>query len=398
MNKPEPDYEGILAEQGMPTTEAQVRDEFNDIVKEAGLITNTSRMSPFWRLITAIVTAPVMWLKDVLVSTVMANMFLATASGSFIDVFAWAVNLSRKPATSAAGVVRFTKSDIARPVTVPAGTVIQTERINGTIYRLLTSSDITMPPDVPDALVPVIAEHEGSGYNLAPGYYRILPVAIDGIAGAVNEEGWLSQPGADTESDDDLRDRVKNQYNLVGQYHIDAVYRGMIAGIAGLNTDRIYFEHDAPRGPGTANVYLLLDSGVASPPFVEMVNDYVMTQGNHGHGDDVLCLPLPEVFCDLTITVHIFAASHLDAEQVEALLRNAGNLVRCAFRENSDYDVAKTWPFSRFSMSRLGEELHAAFPDIESLEFSLGDIISELNVPRLRTLNMLAAGDKDEGS
>ncbi|RTP98392.1 hypothetical protein EKN38_21325 [Enterobacter sp. WCHEn045836] len=396
MNKPEPDYESILADQGMPTTEGQVRDEFNAIVKESGLITNTSRMSPFWRLITAIVTAPVMWLKDALVATVMANMFLATASGAFLDLFAWAVNLARKPATYAGGVIRFSKSDITRAVSIPEGTVIQTERINGTIYRLLTSSDITIPPDVPDALVPVIAEHEGSGYNLAPGYYRILPVAIDGISGAVNEEDWLSLPGADIESDDDLRDRVKNQYNLVGQYHIDAVYRGMISGIAGLNTDRIFFEHDAPRGPGTANVYLLLDSGIASQPFVDMVNDYVMTQGNHGHGDDVLCLPLPETQYDLTVTVYIFASSHLEGEQVDSLLRNAGNLVRSAFRENSDYDVEKTWPFSRFSMSRLGEELHAAFPDIESLEFSLDDIISELNVPRLRSLSVVAAGVSNE--
>lgn len=61
--KPDPDYEAILAEQGMPVTEEQVRNEFNEIVKDAGLITNTSRMSPFWRLITAIITRPVIWLK-----------------------------------------------------------------------------------------------------------------------------------------------------------------------------------------------------------------------------------------------------------------------------------------------------------------------------------------------
>lgn len=54
-------------------------------------------MSPFWRLITAITTKPVMWLKDALVNVVMKNLFLADASGVFVDVFAWAVNLQRKP-------------------------------------------------------------------------------------------------------------------------------------------------------------------------------------------------------------------------------------------------------------------------------------------------------------
>lgn len=393
MNKPNPDYEAILADQGMPTTETQIRDEFNTIAAGEGLITNTSRMSPFWRLITAIVTTPVLWLKNALVNTVMKNLFLATAGGLFVDLFAWAVNLTRKDATAAIGVIRFTKIDANREVTVPAGTVIQTERINGTVYRLMTSSDVSVSSGVTSALVPVIAELEGSGYNLAPGYFRILPVALDGIASAVNEEDWLTTPGADTESDDDLRDRVKNQFNLPGQYHIDAVYRGLIAGIAGLTTDRIFFVHDAPRGPGTANVYLLLDSGIASQPFIDMVNDYVMAQGYHGHGDDVLCLPLPETLHDLTVTVHVYASSHLSEEETSTLLRNAGDLVRCAFRENTDYDVAKTWPFSRFSISRLGEELHDAFPDIESLEFSLGDIVSDLSVPRLRSLNMVPADE-----
>ena len=49
--------------------EEAVRTRFNAIAAQEGLITNTSRMSPFWRLITAIVTAPVMWLKDALISS-----------------------------------------------------------------------------------------------------------------------------------------------------------------------------------------------------------------------------------------------------------------------------------------------------------------------------------------
>ncbi|HHI2379261.1 TPA: baseplate J/gp47 family protein, partial [Escherichia coli] len=134
--KPTADYERILADNGMPVTEEQARAEFEAIVKDEGLITNTSRMSPFWRLITAITTKPVMWLKDALVNVVMKNLFLADASGVFVDVFAWAVNLQRKAATHAAGVIRFTKNDIDRAVTVPAGTQIQTERINGVIYTL----------------------------------------------------------------------------------------------------------------------------------------------------------------------------------------------------------------------------------------------------------------------
>ncbi|HHH0494801.1 TPA: baseplate J/gp47 family protein [Yersinia enterocolitica] len=387
-NRPNPDYKAILADQGMPTTESQVQAEFAKVAADENLVTNTSDMAPFWRLIKAIVTAPVMWLIDALVNTVMANLFLATASGTFVDLFAWAVNLSRKDASLAQGVIRFTKDSVSAEITVPAGTVIQTERINGTVYKLMTLADTVIPAGVTGALIAVNAESAGSGHNLAPGYFRILPVAVNGIASAVNEDNWLIAPGADKELDDDLRDRVRNQFNLPGQYHIDAVYRGLIAGIAGLSTDRIFFLHDAPRGPGTANVYLLLDSGIASQPFIDTVNDYVMSQGNHGHGDDVLCLPLPEVIYDLTVTLHLFATSNLNDEQTAVLLTNIRNLIGCAFRENTDYSVQKTWPHSRFSMSRLGEELHDHFAEIESLTFSQQDIISGLSVPRLGVLTL----------
>ncbi|EPE5170197.1 baseplate J/gp47 family protein, partial [Yersinia enterocolitica] len=61
-NKPEIDYEQVLKNSGMPTTEADIRQKFDALVEDEGLITNTSDMSPFWRLIKTIVTRPVLWL------------------------------------------------------------------------------------------------------------------------------------------------------------------------------------------------------------------------------------------------------------------------------------------------------------------------------------------------
>ncbi|MBW5870311.1 baseplate J/gp47 family protein [Yersinia enterocolitica] len=389
--KPQVDYERILADHGMPVTQEQARAEFDLVAKDEGIITNTSRMSPFWRLVTAITTTPVMWLKDALVKVVMKNLFLASAEGVFVDVFAWAVNLQRKAATPAGGTIRFTKQDIALAVTVPAGTQIQTERINGVIYTLTTLSDTLIPAGVLSQSIAVTAEHAGAGFNLAPGYYRILPTAIEGIASVENDENWLATPGANEESDDELRDRIRNQFNLAGAYHIDAVYRGLMASVAGISADRIYFEHDAPRGPGTANAYILLDTGIASAPFVDTINDHIMVQGYHGHGDDLRAFALPETRHDLTVTLYLYASLNLNDEDTLTLCRNVSNLVRCAFRENSDYEVQKTWPYSRFSMSRLGEEIHQHFHEVESVIFSLSDIQSGLAVPRLNQLRVEVA-------
>ncbi|ACR69443.1 hypothetical protein DBV23_15865 [Edwardsiella ictaluri] len=386
--KPKVDYEKILAEQGMPTTPAQARARFDAIVKAEGLITNASRMSPFWKLITAIVTTPVMWLKDALVNVVMKNLFLATASGVFVDIMAWAVNLPRKPATAARGVILFTKADAARLITVPAGTQIQTERINGVIYSLTTTADAVIPEGVAQLRLKVTADAPGAGFNLAPGYYRILPTAIDGIERVENPEDWLLSPGADAERDDELRDRVRNQFNLAGAYHTDAVYRGLISSVAGISAERIYFVHDAPRGPGTANAYILLDSGIPAQPFIDTINDHIMDRGHHGHGDDLRTFAMPETRHDLTVTLYLDASLGLTGQAIDVLRRDVGNLVRCAFRENTEYDVQKTWPYSRFSMSRLSEEIHQHFAEIESVILSLTDIESGLAVPRLRALSI----------
>ncbi|MDI6434294.1 baseplate J/gp47 family protein [Cronobacter turicensis] len=386
--KPQVDFEEVVKASGMPVTKEALRERFNGIVQEEGLITNTSSMSPFWRLITAIVTTPVLWLKDVLVGTVLANMFVATASGQMLRLLAWAVNVTAKPATAAQGVIRFYKADAGAVVTVKAGTLIQTERINGTVYELATTADFTLAAGVASALIPVQATATGGAFNLAPGYYRILPVVVDGISHAVNETDWLTVPGADEESDDELRERCRNQFNLVGNYHTDAVYRSMIASVAGLSIDRIFFEHEAPRGPGTANAYLLLDTGVTSDPFIEAVNDYITTQGHHGHGDDMQCFAMPETRHTLAVTLYVRNLANLTDEEQSALRTGAENLIRCAFRENNEFDVKKTWPFSRFSFSNLGRELHRQFAAIDSLAFSLTDIVSGLNVPRLDTLTV----------
>ncbi|MFU9138305.1 baseplate J/gp47 family protein [Erwinia tasmaniensis] len=391
--KPTVDFEQVLRDSGMPTTEDEIGAAFKTLVADENYVTNTSRMSPFWRLINKIVSTPVLWLKDALVNVVLTNMFVATATGQMLRLLAWAVNIEVKPASSAAGTLRFYKTTPANAVTIPAGTIVQTERINGVVYALAVSQDMTLPEGDESGLVAVTATGTGSGYNLAPGYYRILPVAVAGIASVVNEDDWLTTPGADEESDDELRDRTRNQFNLVGNYHTDAIYRSMIAGVVGLSVDRIFFLHDAPRGPGTANAYLLLDSGETSQPFIDAVNDYVNTQGHHGHGDDLQCFAMPETSHTLAVTVFVLSKENMTAEELADLQSGVTNLIRCAFRENANYDVKKTWPYARFSFSNLGRELHKTFTVIDSLSFSLTDIISDLSVPRLASLTVEISND-----
>ncbi|EAV5089926.1 baseplate J/gp47 family protein [Salmonella enterica] len=382
------DFKKILRESGMPVDDQTVRDTLQQAADDEKLITNTSRMSPFWRIIQLMVITPYLWIVDTLINNVLRNLFLMTASGPFVDLFAAALRLTRKDATRATGNITFIKASPDTSVTVPAGTVIQTERINGVIYAVKTTQQVVIPAGTAQAPVSATATDSGTAFNLAPGYYQILPEAVDGIAAARNDDNWLTTPGSDQESDDELKDRCRNQFNLAGSYHTDAVYRSLIAAQAGLSIDRIFFQHDAPRGPGTANAFLLLDTGVISQPYLDRVNQYITDQGHHGHGDDIRCFALPETRHDLAVTVYVKNLANISADDTAALQSGVENLIRCAFRENSNYDVTRTWPYSRFSFSQLGRELHDAFPLVDSVTFSLTDILSELNIPRLNTLSV----------
>ena len=378
-------FEKILHDNGMPIDENAVRTEFNELVKNEGLITNTSKYSPFWRLVSAIIIRPYIWIKNVFIETVLMNMFLMTSTGKFLDLFANAVNLERKTATFAAGEILFTKANKNQAVVIPVGTVISSPEINGVTYQLQTTQEYSIPAGVETARIPVVAVGSGENYNLAAGYYRFLVEQIDGVT-VTNDDNWLISPGANIESDDDLRDRTKNQYNFVGHYHTDAVYRGIVTTITGISTRQVFFVHDAPRGPGTANLYLLLNDGVDSSYFIDKVNAYIMGQGYRGHGDDLRCFAMPDKKIDVSVTVYF--ERDQQPFDIDQYLMNVEHFIRCAFRQNNDYNVTQVNAYSRFSISKLNEEMHEQFSELHSIVFNIDDIVSELEVPRLRNLNV----------
>ncbi|MDA3979046.1 baseplate J/gp47 family protein [Gallibacterium sp. AGMB14963] len=381
-------FEQILRESGLPTQETEIRQQFERITAEENLITNTSRMSPFWRLVTAIAVQPVKWLTDELINNILPNLFLRTAQGAWLQMMAWSVGLDFKQATKAEGVITFTKQSDLTPITIKAGTVVQTERINDTIFKLIVTADTVIEKGKLSAKVPVIAEQAGTSYNLAAGYYRVLAEQINGIVSVENEENWLITPGADKETDEELRMRCRNQFAASGKHHIDSVYKAMASEIAGISVDRIYFKHDAPRGPGTANMYLLLDTGVASQPFIDKVNQHVREDGWHGHGDDLICYAMPETQYDLICKVYFYTDINLTTTRKAEILQQVENIIRCAFRENNNFNVTRVYPYKRFSWSLLGEEIHQLYPEIGSLIWGQQDIESDLSVPRIRSLTI----------
>lgn len=388
--RPTVDFLALLAKSGVPTTEEAMEAELKKEVEAAGsLITNDSDVSPFWRLVRAVVITPALWLIRILLAGhVLPASFAATATDSYLDLKAWDVDLTRKPAQKTRGIVNFTKVNPAEATTIPDDVWVTTERINGTIYRLKPVQAVVSPAGEAVARVICEAEFAGVAWNLAPGYYNLLSKPITGILSARNsEKEWITTQGADAESNDALGLRIKNQFSAVGRYHIDAIYRSMLASVAGIRADHIFFEHDAPRGPGTANAFILLEVGTTPASLIEKLNDYVTNQGNHGHGDDLQVMAIPET--EHSLHLELWPVDNLAAEQRLALVSEVKLLIQAAFRQSADYPaVTRTWPQSRFSLSQLGRELHQAFPEIESLHFTELDIVSGLEIPRLAAIEV----------
>ncbi len=381
-------YEKMVVDAGIPTTQKEMQAKWDELnAAEDVRIANDSNWSPFWRLISAIVTTPAQWLISFLVTHALPNAFLKDAIGVWLEMLAWAVDVERKAATKTSGSILFTKEDAETEVVVEAGLFIATNTINGSVYRLVTTKQTTIPVGTLSALIPVEAENPGAAYNLGPGYFSVLPEPIDGILSVENDADWIDVAGADAESDEALRLRCRNQFSAVGQYHHDAAYRADISLFAGIQTDYVWFEHGAPRGAGSANAYIMIDSGAPSQDFVDSINNYIVTEGHHGHGDDMLCLPMPLKPYPLIVT--IYYDSYLPADRQITLQTEVTNIIRFAFRENQDYTgVTRTMPLSRFSFSRLADELHERLPDLRSIAFSLPDIVSVMELATLDSLTV----------
>ncbi|MGB3222520.1 MAG: baseplate J/gp47 family protein [Desulforhopalus sp.] len=381
-------YKQMVIDAEIPTTQAAMQakwDELNAV--EEVKISNDSNWSPFWRLISAIVTTPALWLVDFLITHALPNAFLKDATGTWLELLAWAVDVERKAATKTTGQLLFTKENADDETVIEAGLFVSTNAINGLVYRVVTTEQTTIPGGTLSALIPVEAENAGAAFNLGPGYFSVLPEPVTGILSVSNETDWILSSGADAESDEALRLRCRNQFSAVGQYHHDAAYRADISLFAGIQTGYVWFEHGAPRGPGSANAYIMIDSGAPSQEFVDSINDYITTQGNHGHGDDMLCMPMP--LTPQTLVVTVYHDSFLPADRQAALQTEVTDIIRYAFRENQNYSgITRTMPFSRFSFSRLSDELHGQLPDLKSIAFSLPDIVSVMELATLDSLTV----------
>lgn len=398
-----------LESAGMPISDEALRAEFASMADDAELtITNNSAYSPFWCFVTAAVVNPTKWLTAFIIRRIMPGLYVKTSSGALLDILAWSYGIERKPAAVTQGYITFSRpvgDPATTPLEIPAETIVRSVPVAGISYQMITQDIAVIPAGENSVRALAVATAPGGAYNLGTSYYSIIDGGNASRFTAINESDYLISPGADEESDNELRMRLRNHYTAVSDWHTDAKYKAMISTLTGFRVDRLFFVHDAPRGPGTADCYALFDADADPSEYLIDVNEYIMEQGNHGHGDDLVVQALPSKFYGIRLQVVLRSSLTVDV-RADAL-NKIETLIRCAFRQNTAYNetVTQTWPFSSFSFSRLDHELHELFTAIVSLSWEYraitqdeldnnefdtnvdtwqkGDIPSELDVPRL---------------
>ena len=371
---------------GIPTTEAGLKIKYEEMAETQGIaFQNDNENAAWWRWLKSIAVLPVLWLVEYMAKGVMPNLFVKTAKGLFLDWLAWAYGLERKAEARASGLIKFSRDSIGTSLAILANTWIKTTSINGTVYRVKTIKEFSFETNDFELLVEVEAEFAGAQFNLADNYYILLEEPIVGVTAVTNESDWLTTPGAAEELDDDFRLRIRGHFSTVSDHHVNSVYKSIISSQTGFTYERIFIDHTlAPRGPGSADAYVLFDVGQPAQSYLDSVNSYIRDEGNHGHGDDIEVKALPS--SDHGINAALWVNASTTEIERATLLSDVEQMIRCAFRENTDYQVTQVFPHSRFSMGRLISEILRKFDGLASIEFSQGDIISGLDLPSIKTL------------
>ncbi len=151
--------------------------------------------------------------------------FIDTATGASLDLLASLVGFVRKQATKATGTVTFSRSTPAgSDITIPAGTRVATGD-ESVVFR--TTQVATLAAGTTSVDVPIEAVEAGSTGNVAANTITKIVDPISGIE-AVNNTNPTTG-GSDTESDEELRYRIKTTISGVGKATLDAIKAAVLA-------------------------------------------------------------------------------------------------------------------------------------------------------------------------
>lgn len=253
------------------------------------------------------------------------------STGDWLDTHAAQVDETRKPATRARGNVLFLRGDRAGNIRIPAGRIVRTQPDGkGDIYRYVTDELAVLPDGAASVAVPATAEEYGQGANAAVGQICELVTPVEGIAGVTNTADWLTEEGADEESDASLRRR----YVLAWQRKAGvtrSAYEAAALSVPGVMD--VYVADQHPRGEGTVDVVVQGSAGLPTEGLLADVRAALDEAIVINH-DLLVKAPTP-------VPVRVRAVLELISGDEDAITARTENRVRALFAAGDDPDIPR---------------------------------------------------------
>ena len=237
--------------------------------------------------------------------------FPQTAAGEFLDMHAQLRGLTRRAATAAQGVIRFSAAAAApTDLSIPEGTVCLTAgavRFETTQAAVLAAGEMAVD-------VPAQAVEPGAEGNAAAGAIRAMAVAPVGVSACTNPAGFTG--GTDEEDDEALRLRVLETYQRMPNGANAAFYQQGAMSFPQVAAATVI---PRPRGVGSVDVVIATAAGTPDQSLLAEVEDYF--EARREIAVDVQ-VKAPEVE-SITVTARIRPAAGRDGAAVRQAAEEA---------------------------------------------------------------------------
>lgn len=248
------------------------------------------------------------------------------ATGEWLDTHAAQVDEARKAATKARGNVLFHRGVQAGNIRIPAGRVVRTlPDGKGDVYRYVTDELAVLPEGAASVAVPATAEEYGQGSNAAPGQICDLVTPVEGVRGVTNAADWLTEEGADEESDASLQRRYELAWKAKAGV-TRAAYEAAALSVPGVVD--VYVADRHPRGEGTVDVVIQGSAGLPTARLLEAVRAALDADIIINHD---LLVKAPE-----PVNVSVKAVLELLSGDADAIRTQAESWVRAMFSSGDD--------------------------------------------------------------
>lgn len=245
------------------------------------------------------------WLKN--------QMFVQTATGEYLDMFAQTRGINRRLPTKAVGAVTFAVDNPAKvDIVIPKGTVVATKEITPVCF--VTDEVCTILQNTTQISVQITAYDGGTAGNVAGETINLMITPIAGVDSVNNSQQTYG--GIDGESDEVLRRRIMNSYKNVinpanAQFYINTA----------MQVDGVYSAGIIPcnRGVGTVDLFISGQGTTVDSQLVSQVQTII--DKCKSINVDIKVLPAEELKIDIVFDLLIADGYEFDNVKKECVAK-----------------------------------------------------------------------------